>query len=468
MRLWIEWFRCVRQLRPSCSRSRTFAWLVLVLAALSTRLDLAGVTSFVRVLRLSPSSYRRLLHLFHSSALSLDRLTALWVQLVLRVFSPYTVGPYLVCLADGVKAPKEGKKMPAVKSLHQEADTNSKPPFIMGHSFQAISLLVRSASGHIAAVPLAARIHEGLVWSNRDQRTLLDRLVALFLGLTELCDRKVLLVADAYYASGKVIRPLLRQGHHLLTRARMNTVAYMHPEPNERRRRGRPRIYGLKVRLRDLIAERGLFQSAPSPIPGESHTTLQYCWFDLLWRPVGHEVRFVVVKHPNRGMIILMTTDTDLDPLDAIVLYSHRFKIETGFRHAIHVLGSYAYHFWMEEMDPIRRRSGDQHLHMKSEEYRRSVRRKMQAYHAHVQIGCIAQGLLIHLAVNHGEHVWKQFRSWLRTMDPSRPPSELVVAYALRDAIPEFLEEGARDHALRKILGTYSAIDEPVAVRRAE
>ena len=66
MRLWIEWFRCVRQLRSSCSRSRTFAWLVLVLAALSTRLDLAGVTSFVRVLRFSPSAYRRLLHLFHS------------------------------------------------------------------------------------------------------------------------------------------------------------------------------------------------------------------------------------------------------------------------------------------------------------------------------------------------------------------------------------------------------------------
>lgn len=467
MRLWSEWFRCVRQLRGSCSRSRTFAWLILVLAAVSTRLDLAGVTSFVRVLRFSPSAYRRLLHLFHSSALSLDRLTALWVQLVLRVFSPYTAGPYLVCLADGVKAPKEGRKMPAVKSLHQEADTNSKPPFIMGHSFQAISLLVRSASGHIAAVPLTARIHEGLVWSNRDQRTLLDRLVDLFLGVAGLCERKVLLIADAYYASGKVIRPLLQQGHHLLTRARMNTVAYMHPEPTGRRRRGRPRIYGPKVRLRDLIAERGLLHTAPSPIPGDSHATIQYCWFDLLWRPVGHEVRFIVVKHPHRGAIILMTTDTDLDPLDALVLYSHRFKIETGFRHAIHVLGSYAYHFWMETMDPIRRRSGDQHLHMKSEEYRRGVRRKMQAYHTHVQIGCIAQGLLIHLAVNHGEQVWRQFRSWLRTMDPTRPPSELVVAYSLREALPDFLEEGGGDNTLRNILETYTAIDEPAAVRRA-
>ena len=48
MRLWSEWYRCVRQLRPACSRSRTFCWLVVALAALSTRLDLAGVTSFVR------------------------------------------------------------------------------------------------------------------------------------------------------------------------------------------------------------------------------------------------------------------------------------------------------------------------------------------------------------------------------------------------------------------------------------
>jgi hypothetical protein len=103
---------------------------------------------------------------------------------------------------------------------------------------------------------------------------------------------------------------------------------------------------------------------------------------------------------------------------------------------------------------------------MKSEEYRRGVRRKMRAYHLYVQIGCIAQGLLIHLAVNHGEQVWRQFRSWLRTMDPTRPPSELVVAYSLRDTLPEFLEEGARDDALRKILATYSASDTPAAVRK--
>jgi hypothetical protein len=49
--------------------------------------------------------------------------------------------------------------------LHQQSESNAKPEYIMGHSFQAISLLVQGASGHVAAVPLTSRIHEGLVFS---------------------------------------------------------------------------------------------------------------------------------------------------------------------------------------------------------------------------------------------------------------------------------------------------------------
>ena len=467
MQLWQEWFRCVRQLRPACSRTRSFFWLVTVMTGLCTRIEIAGVTSFVRSLDFVPASYRRFLHVFHSPAVSLDRLTALWVRLVPTLCSPFMSGTYLVCIADGVKAPKEGRLMPAVRSLHQSAGSNSKPPFIMGHSFQAISLRVRSLSGHVAAVPLTARIHEGLVWSNRDQRTLLDRMVAMFLGLAGSLDAKMILVADAYYASGKVIRPLLKAGHHLVTRARINTVAYLPPViASGTRRRGRPRIYGEKVRLAELIDVKRLLMSTPSPLAGDSES-IRYGCFDLLWRPVGQLVRFVVVRHPVRGNLILMTTHMELDPLEVIVLYSHRFKIETGFRQAIHVLGAYAYHFWMQDMEPIRRRGKDQHLHMKTDEYRAAVVRKMKAYHLYVQLACIAQGLLIHLAINHRETVWKQFRSWLRTMDPSRPPSELVVVHSLREGLGEYLDAGGGDEELRKFFRHYRRSDTVEQIRRA-
>src|SRR6266566_675179 len=72
--LWLAWLRALQPLRPACSRTTTFLWLVLVLAALCLRPDLAGVTSLVRSLGLSDASYYCLLHFFHSPALDLGAL----------------------------------------------------------------------------------------------------------------------------------------------------------------------------------------------------------------------------------------------------------------------------------------------------------------------------------------------------------------------------------------------------------
>jgi hypothetical protein len=440
---------------------RTFLWMVLALMGLCCRADNAGVTSFVRVLNFRGQAYHRFLHLFHSTALNLDVLTACWARLCIVLFRPFEVGSRLVCLADGIKAAKEGKRMPAVKQLHQQSSNNSKPEFIMGHSLQAISLLVHAPGGQAAAVPLTSRVHEGLVFSNRDSRSLLDKLVALLLSIARGRGRQVLLVADAYYASAKVIVPLLDRQHHLLTRAKSNVVAYMPVPKAAIRARGRPRIYGQKVRLKELARDEREFTSAPSPVYGDSGVLVRYRTLDLMWRPVARIGRFVIVHHPTRGTIFLLCTDLSLDPLQMLQLYGYRFKIELGFRQAVHVLGTYAYHFWMAGMKPVRRGSDQQYLHRTSNTYRQAVRRKLRADHVHVQLGCIAQGLLQHLALNHTAAVWLHFRGWLRTMNPAMPPSELIVASALRSSITTFFPVCALVPELRKIASTYYRQDLP-------
>jgi hypothetical protein len=147
--------------------------------------------------------------------------------------------------------------------------------------------------------------------------------------------------------------------------------------------------------------------------------------------------------------------------LEILELYGYRFKIELGFRQAVHVLGTYAYHFWMLTMKPLRRGDGDQYLHRASEQYRSAVRRKLRAYHVHVQLGCIAQGLLQHLAINYTAEVWRCFRSWLRTMNPDMPPSELIVANALRESLPIFIAVPALAPDLTKIMRKYRRLDPP-------
>jgi hypothetical protein len=453
MTLWIEWFRCLHALRQACARRVSFLWLAVVVTTMAIRADLLGVTSFVRAAFLEPFCYPLLLHFFHSSALGLRPLLDCWVRLVLTLFQPVTVGDYLVLVADGLKVAKEGRKMPAVKSLHQESANNSKPEFIMGHSFQALALLVHGIRGQVFAVPLLSRICEGLIWTRTTRhRSLLDKLVVLFQEVTHAMQRRALLVADAYYASHKVIDPLLAGGHHLVTRVRSTSVAYRPVVPPAVRRRGRPRKYGDKVRLRDLFKGWRSFREAQSPVYGEHDVTIQYRCVDLLWRPVGRVVRFVLIKHPTRGNIILLATDLTLDPLTVVSIYGLRFKIEVSFKQALHTLGAYAYHFWMKPMKPISRTSGNQDISRTSDQYKRAVARKMDAYHRYVQLACIAQGLLQHLAINHRTTVWATFRSWLRTMKTDYVPSEMVVAQALRSTFPEFLLNTHAEPELRKFI----------------
>jgi hypothetical protein len=145
--------------------------------------------------------------------------------------------------------------MPGVKKLHQQSESNTKPEYIFGHSRQAIAVLTQALSS-VFALPLACRIHAGLVFSNRDQRTLLDKMILLrdSLCLKEPC----YFVADAYYATGKIVRGLLAHGNHLVTRVKSNSVAFFPatpPPPNRPRPKGRPAKYGKKIQVAALLKD---------------------------------------------------------------------------------------------------------------------------------------------------------------------------------------------------------------------
>jgi len=452
--LWRHWWILVRQLRGACSRKRTFLWMIICLMGMSVRTDLLGVTSIVRALGLLPACYDRILDFMHSPALSLDKLTHLWRGLVFKQPGILRFNGRPVLVGDGIKVAKAGKKMPGVKKLHQQSDSNTKPEYIFGHSCQAVAVLMQAAAS-VFAVPLACRIHEGLVYSNRDKRTLLDKMILLVdsLGLTE----PSYLVADAYYATGKIVRGLLAKGNHLVTRIKSNAVAYrMPPEPDENtpRKRGRPRKYGEKIQIASLLQNEEAFTPAKSPIYGERNVTIRFQAIDLMWRPVGMLVRYVIVLHPTRGSIMLLCSDLNLAPLDIIKIYGLRFKIELSFKQALRIVGTFAYHFWMAAMTPISRsRSGDQYLHRKTAAYRDAVRRKIGAYHRHIQLGLVAQGLLQILAATVPQLVWRSFGSWIRTIRPGLAPSEHVTAIALRNTLPDFLADDGIDPILMKFLG---------------
>lgn len=327
------------------------------------------MTSIARGFGLLPCYYTCLLHFFNSTAVDLRKLQWLWIHLIFSHFIGLVRinGRYLI-VGDGIKVGKEGKKMPGVKWLHQESESNSKAEHIMGHSIQALAILAQGLRTCFA-IPLVGEIHEGVRFYCQDSRTLLDKMFVMLIALN--LPEKFYFIADKYYCSGRFMKQLIASGMHIITMMKKNAVAYYPAVQPSFKGRGRPKKYGKRVKLFDLFKTNLRFVSAS--LPNASKVTIEYCVVKLFWKPLGDFAQFVLVQHPSRGNSIAMSTNLTLNPLEIIAGYSLRFKIEVSFKQAVHQIGAFMYRFWLKIMAPKKRQSGDQQFQFSSPDFKKRL-----------------------------------------------------------------------------------------------
>ena len=176
-------------------------------------------------------------------------------------------------------------------------------------------------------------------------------MASMAVDLVKGLDTHCLIVLDAYFAVGPVFLILKTLTDlngdrlvHLVTRAKSNVVGYDDPPPKTGGK-GRPKKYGNKVKLIELFEDKvNDFQNETIEIYREAKTVLFLC-LDLIWKPVGEKVRFILVIDGKENFI-LMCSDLTLSPQDIIKAYSYPFKIEVNFKVLKHLMGVFFYHFW--------------------------------------------------------------------------------------------------------------------------
>ena len=430
-------------MRPAFSRRAAFAWFVVTFAGFVARNDAFGVSSIVRALWLAPMCYPSLVHFFHSTAWSGAELLRLWRGWLAREERLYRVDGRIVLIGDHTKSPKDGRRIPALETLHQDSETASKPSFFRGHHWGALALMMRAGKKFFAA-PLWAEIHREHLHGSRA-----TRIVAVAGEIVREMRSKAWLVLDAYFAVGPSFEAAAKfnDNVHIVTRAKKNVVAYMAPAQAKKPRRGRPRMYGKKIKLHKLFdKQRDKFTSATAVIYGKRET-VRCLSLALVWKPVKRKLRFILAE-TSRGPIILMTSDLAVDPLKALELYCGRAGIETLFNVVKNNLGGMRYHFWSKYLPPASRRPARKETPRPVSSKPEKTENTIAAIEKFLHVQIIVTGALQLLACRFAHQI---DRCWLRT-PCGKIPSIFVTRTALANVIRTNLIDFAKDWITQLIL----------------
>lgn len=437
--------RMLKTFRPAFNRQATFIWFVVIFAGFLIRSDTYGVSSIIRALYLAPACYPNLLHFFHSSAFNTDALLEYWWKWLMKSKICCMVNNRIVLVGDHTKTVKDGRKIPNVNTLHQDSEIGSKPTFFRGHHWGCLSLLTETAKKRFS-MPLWAEIHNCLTESRA------VRLVSQAIRIAQFMAKKAYLVLDAFFAVGPVFQAakLAEQTLYILTRAKKNVVAYTKPVKKRKVKRGRPRLYGDKIKLMPLFNTRAhKFKTMETKIYNKVEI-VKYYTINLLWRPIKETLRFILIES-SRGRIILMTSDLELDVRNGVQLYCSRSTIETLFNILKNLLGGMKYHFWSKYLKPSSRRPTKNQMSEPVSTNMEKTQNTLVAIEKFVLIQIMVVGTLQLLSFKYPKEIRKKAKCWLRT-PCGEIPSPFVTRMAMTNTILNNLFTFAKDWITQLIL----------------
>ena len=400
----------------------SFLWFCSAVIGISAGSDdIGGITSIVRNLQMTECGYWGLSRFFEAHAKRLKEIQMMWVSLAMKkIFDePIKIGDRVLAIVDGTKVAKRGCKIPGIIGLR---DTTNDC-WMRGHHFEQLCLVVRSTA-NLFPVPLVSTLLTGF----DDGKSLAERCSNFILRYPQL--KGCLIVGDAWYSKSKIIIELARSGMiAMVTRLANNVVAYepFVQNPFELPRRGRKRKYGKKIKLKDLF-ESPMETWKILDNSGQEMEVRGWCQ-DLLWKPLKMMVRFVGVEHPEKGQIILLSSDSSIKPTEIAQAYVYRFWIEVGFHTAKSLLGSFSYRFWVKAMKRLCSFPKESKIEDLPANIAKKINQKIQTIELFITCAGIAQGLLVYLSIQHADTVAKQARFWLRTKRGGVAGERIAAAY---------------------------------------
>ena len=233
---------------------------------------------------------------------------------------------YCFVVIDDTLAPRCSADAPGVAVRFDHAAKTNRPTFLLCQCFVTLSAVI-PCRDRPRSVPLVTGLCRSL--GNAGKLALAKGLLRAVSDLGPVC-----LLLDAWYMRGSLIRAALRLGHDVIGQVRRDTILFRLPAPRQPGRRGRPRLYSVRLDAA-TVAE----------LPASVHTIAGYGGRSARLRHAVCRPRFlkgVIVRmvwceleKPGGGWAkarLLLSTDPALSAPAIVEDYSKRWSIEPLFR----------------------------------------------------------------------------------------------------------------------------------------
>jgi hypothetical protein len=306
------------------------------------------VTTWIRAAKLS-DRFRPCYTAVAAAGKRADRIAR---RLLNEVVRPLLKGATRLTLAlDDTPTKRYGPHVQGAGVHHNPTPGPAGSPYVYGHVFVVLGLLITHKAWGTIALPLLARLYvrqkdlPGIDPKHRPEfRTKLELAVELlrwakpWLGLLRL---PIWVVADGAYAKRDLLKPAKALGMTVVSRLRCDAALWSLPPevPVDRRGPGRPRVYGTeRISLAKRAGQRRGWTTEAFTLYGE-RVTKRYKTFLATWRPAGGVIRVVLVDEPT-GWRAFFCTDPVASVTDILTAVADRFSLEITFRDCKEVVGA--------------------------------------------------------------------------------------------------------------------------------
>jgi hypothetical protein len=208
--------------------------------------------------------------------------------------------------------------------------------FVYGHLWVTLSAIARHKTFGTIGWPLLARMY---IKANDVQTVALsfnsktEPAAELAKWAYEGCKnlgKQLWIVTDGGFTRASFLKSVIEIGAVMVTRLRKDAVLYAEPKPPRKRKRGRPRKYGKRIKLAHCVNNpEGRFTI--QPILYGKQETKNVKLFKALYKPAGCLVQVFLVRESPDCFRAFMGTDLTASAIAILEAVADRYAMEQNF-----------------------------------------------------------------------------------------------------------------------------------------